>query len=203
MVRLCLAKSLQRFTGPDLRFSEIMKEWLKKYEAFLLDKGKSYTSISMYMRALQAIVNEGKNQGIITQVQYPFGKGKYEIPEEAGRKTALTLSQIGEVLKYPLLSDTEKKCRDLWFFSFLTNGINISDLLHLRYSKIANGHIRFFRQKTVGKSRKKREIVAVLLPEMKQIIEKWGNPNKSSDNFIILISVSPRNQLRGLTVLSL
>lgn len=177
-------KSLQRFSGRDLKFSEITKEWLKKYEAFLLEEGKSFTSISMYMRALQAIVNEGKSQGIITPAQYPFGKGKYEIPEEAGRKMALTLSQIGEVLQYPLFSDTEKRCRDLWFFSYLTNGINMSDLLQLRYSNIVNGYIRFFRQKTVGKSRKKREIVAVLLPEMQQIIEKWGNTNKKLDNFI-------------------
>ncbi|MBG0858441.1 MAG: site-specific integrase, partial [Bacteroidales bacterium] len=177
-------KSLRRYMRRDLKFSEITKEWLKKYETYLFEEGKSYTSISMYMRALQAIMNEGKKQGIISQAQYPFGKDKYKIPEEAGRKMALTLSQIGVVLKYPLLSDTEIKCRDLWFFSYLTNGINMSDLLHLRYSNISNGYIRFHRQKTVGKSRKKREIVAVLLPETKQIIEKWGNMDKKPNNFI-------------------
>ncbi|HOU03466.1 MAG TPA: site-specific integrase [Bacteroidales bacterium] len=177
-------KSIQRFVQRDMKFNEITKDWLKKYEAHLLEEGKSYTSISMYMRALQAIMNEGKRQGVISQAQYPFGKDKYEIPEESGRKMALTLTQIGEVLRFPLLSDTEKKCRDLWFFSYLTNGINMSDLLHLKYSNIVNGNIRFYRQKTVAKSRKKKEIVAVLLPEMKQIIERWGNPYKKADNFI-------------------
>lgn len=180
-------KSIQRHTNKDLKFSEITKEWLKKYETFLIEEGKSYTTISMYIRALQAIVNEGKQQGIISQAQYAFGKGKYEIPEETGRKLALTLSQIGEVLKYPLASETERRCRDLWFFSYLTNGINMSDLLQLKYSNIENGYIRFFRQKTVEKSRKKREITAVILPEMIQIIDEWGNKNKKPDSFIFSI----------------
>jgi integrase len=177
-------KSLQNYMNRDMKFSEITREWLKKYENYMLEEGKSYTTISMYIRALQAIVNEGKQQGIISQAQYPFGKGKYEIPEESGRKMALSLSQIGTVLKYPLTSETERRCRDLWFFSYLTNGINMSDLLQLRYSNIENGYIRFFRQKTVGKSRKKREIAAVLLPEMKHIITSWGNQKQKPNNYI-------------------
>ena len=82
---------------------------------------------------------------------------------------ALTLSQIGKVINYPLLSDTEKRCRDLWFFSYLCNGINVIDLLHLRYSDIENGKISFYRIKTINRSKTKKKIVAVLLPEMKKI----------------------------------
>lgn len=110
-----------------MKFSEVTKDWLKKYEVAMLEEDKSYTTISMYLRALQSIMNEAKDQGIITTSQYPFGRDRYKIPEGSGRKMALTLSQIKEVLDYPLLSETEKCCRDLWFFSYLTNGINMTD----------------------------------------------------------------------------
>lgn len=177
------AKILQRFTTVDLKFSDVTVTWLKKYEGFLLEDGKSFTSISMYMRSLQAIFNSGVREGVISKSRYPFGKGKYEIPQEEGRKMALTLAQIGKIINYQLTTDTEKRCRDLWFFSYLCNGINIVDLLHLKYSDIENGKISFYRIKTISRSKNKKKIVAIILPEMQQIIDKWGNP-KRPDNYI-------------------
>jgi integrase len=176
--------SIKDYSQRDLKFAEITVNWLKKYEEHLLEKDKSYTTISMYMRALQAIINDGKRQGVISQTQYPFGKGKYEIPQEEGRKMALTLSQIKAVLDYPLLTDNEKRCRDLWFFSYLCNGINAIDLLHLKYSDIENGKISFYRIKTLTRSKKKKKITAIMLPQMQLIIDRWGNPDTSPQNFI-------------------
>jgi len=178
------AKSIEKFTAKDLKFSDITVNWLQDYENFLLEKKKSYTTISMHIRALQAVINTGKEQGIITPSQYPFGKGKYEVPTGVGRKMALTLAQIGKVMDYTLLSNTEKRCRDLWFFSYLCNGINMNDLLRLRYSNIKDGEILFFRQKTIKKTKEKKEIAAILLPELQQIISKWGNPDRKPDNYI-------------------
>jgi integrase/recombinase XerD len=176
------AKSLQKYTGKDLKFSEITVDWLKKYEASLLEEEKSFTTISMYMRALQAIVNDGIKDGIINKTQYPFGKGRYEIPAETSRKLALTLSQIGKVVKCPLVTDTEKRCKDLWLFSYLCNGINMIDLLRLKYSDIENGRISFYRQKTIH-SKNKEKIIAVLLSQMQEIIDRWGNSVKP-DNYV-------------------
>jgi integrase/recombinase XerD len=176
-------KILQKFTEKDMKFADVTVAWLKKYETFLLEDGKSFTSISMYMRALQSIFNSGVREGVVSKSRYPFGKGKYEIPQEEGRKMALTLSQIGKVINYPLTTETEKRCRDLWFFSYLCNGINIVDLLHLKYSDLENGKISFYRIKTISRSKNKKKIVAIILPEMQQIINRWGNP-KRTDSYI-------------------
>jgi integrase/recombinase XerD len=178
------ATSIKKFTAADLKFSEITQDWLQRYEAHLLEQGKSYTTISMHLRALQATVNDAKTQGIISPAQYPFGKGKYEIPTGVGRKMALTLAQIGEVLKHPLLTDTERRCRDLWLFSYLCNGINMTDMLRLRYADVNAVEIHFYRQKTINKAKVKKEIVAVLLPEAQQVIDKWGNPDRRPENFV-------------------
>jgi len=63
----------------------------------------------------------------------------------------------------------------------LCNGINVADLLRLRYSNIVGDEIRFYRQKTLSRSKKKKEIVAVLLPEMHQVITRWGNSRQDND----------------------
>lgn len=178
------AKSIEGFTQRDLKFSDITVDWLNKFEKHLKDEDKSYTTISMYIRPIQAMMNQAQQNGIISHSQYPFGEGRYTIPTGTGRKMALTLEQIAEVLSYPLTTDTEKRCRDLWFFSYLCNGINMNDLLRLRYSSIQDGQIHFYRQKTIRKSARKKEITAELTKEMKDIIKKWGNPDKRPNNYI-------------------
>jgi integrase/recombinase XerD len=180
----CTLKSIETYSKKDLKYSEITVDWLKGYEKYMIDLGRSYSTVGMYMRTLRAIINEGKSQGIISNAQYMFGEGKYEIPTGVGRKMALTLSQIGEVLKYPLVIDKDRMCRDLWFFSYLCNGINIADLLRLKYSNIHIGEIRFYRQKTIKTANIKKDIAAILLPELRQIIDKWGNPDRKPDNYI-------------------
>jgi integrase len=74
--------------------------------------------------------------------------------------------------------------RDLWFFSYLTNGINFSDMLRLKYKDIAGGEIHFCRQKTIRTTKDQKEIAATLLPEMKAIIKRWGNKDKKPDSYI-------------------
>lgn len=178
-------------TEKDLKFTDITIDFLKKYELWLLNedkenkkKAKSFTTISMYMRALQSIVNEGIRAGYLPESKYPFGKDKYEIPIEEGRNLALTIAQIGEVLKYQPLTENELRSRDLWYFSYLCNGINFVDLLKLKFSDISNGEISFYRQKTINKVKKKKKISAPLLPQMQEIIDKWGNKNKLPDTYI-------------------
>ncbi len=167
-----------------LNIKSITPDFLEQYEEWLLDCGKKYTSISMFMRGLQAVLNDAITLGIITKNQYPFGKGKYERPEGEGRKLALDLDEINKLMNAPVVSDYEKRSRDLFYFSYLCYGININDLLRLKYSNIIDGEIFYFRAKTKSKSKKKTEIKAPLLPQMETIINKWGNTDRSPQNFI-------------------
>lgn len=178
----CAYNNMRRFTKSDLKFGDITVEWLQKYENWMLQDGLSLTTVYIYMRTLRALLNE--NRTFITNSQYPFGKDKYQIKKSQGRKMALTLSQINEILKLKLPTEEAKKYRDLWYFSFLCNGINISDLLRLKYSDIHNNEISFLRQKTIRTNNEQKKIFAPILPPMKRIIEKWGDPDTRKDNFI-------------------
>ncbi len=177
-------RSIELFAGKNIKFPQVTIEWLRKYEAYLLKEEKSYTTISMYMRALQVIMNEAKEAGIVKVAQHPFGKGKYEIPQHEGRNIALTIAQISKIVKYECSSDNEEMCRDLWFFSYLCNGANITDICKLRYSNIRNGEICFYRQKTVAKAKKKKLIHAIITPEMQNTINRWGNQGGTPEQFI-------------------
>lgn len=175
---------LEKYAGQKITFDSITIDWLKKYERAMLAEGKSYTTISIYIRCIRALFNDAKNIGIIKEAQYPFGRGKYEVPSGKGRKLALNLPQIKKLITFTDGFEATERYRDLWFFSYLCNGINVNDMLKLKYSNIDGDEIHFYRAKTIHTSKEKKEIEALLTPEMKQIIEKWGNPDKSPNNYI-------------------
>lgn len=177
-------KSVESYGGENISYMAVTVDWLKNYEKYMLKLGRAYTTIGMYCRAIRSVINEAKRAGIIKENQYPFGNGKYEIPTGTGRKLALTLQQIKSVANYTDGKETTEKYRDLWFFSYLCNGINFADMLTLKYSNIRNGEICFLRAKTARTSRVKKEVCAVLTPEMEVIIKRWGKKSPKPDDYI-------------------
>jgi len=177
-------KSVESYGGENISYTAVTVDWLKCYEKYMLKLGRAYTTIGMYCRAIRSIINEAKRAGIIKENQYPFGNGKYEIPTGTGRKLALTLQQIKSVANYTDGKETTEKYRDMWFFSYLCNGINFADMLTLKYSNIRNGEICFLRAKTTRTSKVKKEVCAILTPEMNAIIKKWGNKSQKPDEYI-------------------
>jgi integrase/recombinase XerD len=170
-----LLKSLEIFSNRDIDFETITVDWLKKYERHLLSSDKSYTTISMQMRVIRTLMNQAKRDGIIKETQYPFGKDKYEIKEGVSVKKALTLDQIKQIFYFTDGNETTERYRDLWVFSYLCNGINIADLVKLKFKDIKDGDICFVRQKTENTSKNRREIRASVTANIQNIIDKWGN----------------------------
>lgn len=186
----CALKSIEKYAGQSIQFAAVNVSWLKGFEKYLLKpsikgKSRSYTTVGMYVRAIRAIMNDAMSSGVIKANQYPFGKDKdqYEIPTGSGRKMALTLEQIKSIVDYKGNPATEHY-RDLWFFSYLCNGINFADLLSLKYSDIQSGEVCFLRAKTIRTKKEKKEIRAILTSEMETIIKRWGNPERRPNQYI-------------------
>jgi integrase len=173
---------VSEFAGENITFDMITVPWLKKCESYWL-KTKGHTTIGMHMRNLRAMMNEAKKNGVIRENQYPFGKDKYEIKTGESRKKALTIKQIGDIYRFSDGLEATEKYRDLWMFIYLCNGINVADLLRLKYSNIVDDEICFVRQKTERTSKTIKEIRASVTPEMQAIIQRWGNPY-GTDNYI-------------------
>ena len=176
--------SVEKFKGENITFASITPEWLKKYEKWLLSNNLSYSTVGMYMRAIRAIVNIGKKDGIIKPNDYPFGPKKYSIPTGEGRKLALTMPLIKKVIDFNDGVAGTARYRDLWFLSYLTNGANIGDLLRLKDIHFVDGEVRFFRAKTIRTSKKKKEVAAIVTPEIIAIIERWGVKGRKPNDYI-------------------
>jgi integrase len=177
---------LERFAGSNIVYHTVTTDWLNRYEKFLLAEKKSYSTIGIHMRTLRAILNDARRIGIIKESAYPFGRDKYEVKASEGRKMALTLEQIGQIVRYDDGSDATAKYRDYWLFLYLCNGINMADFVKLKYANIEDGEIYFVRQKTERTNRMRREIRAIVTPEMQAIIDRWGNP-PAPDSYIFPI----------------
>lgn len=176
-----ILKNVEKFGGKQIPLDYITVDWLRRFEKFLL-KDKNHTTVGMHMRAIRAMMNLARKSGAIKESQYPFGKDRYEIKTGEGRKKALTLEQIAQILKYEDGKDTERY-RDIWFFMYLCNGINTADLVRLKYKNIVDGEICYVRQKTANTTNTIKEIKAIITPEMQKIIDRWGNP-PSPDSLI-------------------
>ena len=80
---------IDQFAGKQISFQDVTINWLNRCEHFWLSTGSSYSSMSFYFRNLKCIINMARKDGIIKENQYPFGKGKYEVPNGSGRKLAI------------------------------------------------------------------------------------------------------------------
>ena len=190
-------KGLERFAGPRIRFESITVSWLEKYALFLRKEGKAQTTIAIHLRTLRAILNIVKQQGVIREAQYPFGRGlgQYHIQAGEGRKLALTLEQIGRLARYEDGSDATAKYRDYWLFLYLCNGINVADFVRLRFRDIVNGEICFVRQKTERLTRTRKEIRVIVTDRMQAIIDRWGN-SPAPDRFIFPVLDGSEDAMR-------
>jgi len=54
----------------------------------------------------------------------------------------------------------------------------------MKYSNIQNNEIYFIRAKTINTAKVKKEICALVTPEMQAIMDRWGNPDKHPNAYI-------------------
>lgn len=188
--------SLLKFDS-NISFQKITTKYLKAYENWFVDQGKSYTTVGIYMRNLRHIVNLAIKDRLINS--YPFGeaKDKYQIPVSNNNKKALSLNDIALLINYNSESKQEIDSLKYWLFSYLCNGMNFADMLNLKYSNIEKETLKFIRQKTKDTSKHKTQIEVVLLPKTFEIIEQLGNKDKDPDNYIFPIlkdELTPKDQ---------
>lgn len=183
-----------------LSFNEITVKWLQSYENWMKIEGKklndirepaSVTTISMNTRCLRKLYNLAIHEGEASAEKYPFGNdenGLYQPPQANNIKKALQKSEVIKIHEYqPETGTAEQFNKDLWIFSYLCNGMNISDIARLKYSQLRNNErIVFIRQKTASK-RKLKPIVVELTEQTKEIIERWGQKPATGDKHIFPI----------------
>lgn len=185
-----------------LTFDAVTIKFLNEYEKWMESEGNTFTTVSIYLRNLRTIFNKAKDEQEIDNDVYPFGEGKYVIPEGEGTKRALVKSDILKLFNYELPKESQlREARAYWFFSYLANGMNMRDICELRNRNFANDRFTFIRTKTKNTSKKKIKTIEVILTDpLKEIIKEFGNRSKNPNEFVFPIfnnSMSARDRVRA------
>jgi integrase/recombinase XerD len=168
-----------------LHFREITPSWLNRFENYLLENDRTYTTIGIYLRPLRALFNEAISEKVINSELYPFGRKKYEIPKPRGVKKALTKAQLKALYEAEPKTELQLKAKDYWFFLFNCAGLNIKDMMRLKYQNLQGDTLIYIREKTKRTSKTNlKPVVVYLNAYSKNFIEKYGNPDKNPDNYI-------------------
>ncbi|AKQ45800.1 hypothetical protein TH63_09335 [Rufibacter radiotolerans] len=171
-----------------MAFSEVTPDFLRRYDKWMVQNGKSATTVSMYLRTLRTLFNEAMAEGNVHPDLYPFGKRKYQVPASRNIKKALSKHDLKKIFEYQPKSDSEARARDYWWFSYLCNGINMKDIARLKYRQVGKDSITFVRAKTERTTRHdQRAITVEIEPEVAEIIRRWGNKPSLPDAYVFPI----------------
>jgi len=189
----CTLSSLTKFKErkklKPLIFDDVTIDFLNAWEKWMISEDNSLTTVGIYARNIRAILNKAKDAGLMKPENYPFGKGKFEIPAGSNVKKALTLAEVGKIYNYITPANSpEGRARDLWIFSYLCNGVNVKDIARMKFKNIDSDSIVFVRAKTERKQRQnQKSIVVPLTPEIKTIIKRTGNKTASPEEYVFPI----------------
>lgn len=191
---LCSKKKLLEYANkPNLDLVSITPKYLKSYENYLLNADISKTTIGIYLRALRVMFNYAIAKGFTDASNYPFSqnnneKNKYFIPTGSNIKKALTKDELKTLFLFDAKTPEQQKAKDFFFFSYSCNGMNIADIVNLRYRDIKGEYFYFTREKTKNTSKGNSGQIEVFLSDyVKEIIKKYGSEKKQPKQFIFEI----------------
>jgi integrase len=162
-----LGKYLSTTSKPDLKVEEVNNEFIEDFSEFMKDEGLAENTIHFYLRNLSAMYHLKDND----YTDNPFNRVNMRACPT--RKRALDKQAMQSIKDF----DSKGKksldlARDLFMFSFYTQGMPFVDIAYLKASDIENGTIRYKRHKT------NQPVTVTLVPEAKEIIRRYCNINK-------------------------
>ncbi len=170
----------------NLKVSQITPDFLKGYEKWMIDNGRSLTTVGMYVRALRTIFNIAIENEVIDASKYPFKK--YTIPSPQKISRTLKKEEIKQIINYTAKRDADAVALDYWVFSFISNGMNFKDIALLKYGNINGDFLEFRRAKTKRTTNNNSLPIMVPLDEnLSYIINKRGNKSKKKEDYIFPI----------------
>lgn len=171
-------------SGKQLNFVDITPAWLKKFEKHLKDKGKKKSTLGIYVRNLRVLFNLAIKKHHV-KAEYPFNEHKPKTSSK--RKIALTAEQISLIANYQTDDPKAQFYRDMFMFSFLACGMNMTDIARLRYSNIEGNEIVFVRKKTEAEENTEEPLQIPITKRMQSIIDTHGIRAVGYDSFIFPI----------------
>ena len=159
----------------NLHIMKITKEWLVKFENYINKKrGLSISTVGGYLRPLRAVYNIILKDNPMYEKLSPFNN--YQLPSSRTVNKALTKADLRTLLDAEPKTEQQQLAKDFWFFSLYANGMNINDIVRLRYKDFdfEAGKFFFYRHKTFNTNRSDLQRIIVHTNDyLLEIIEKY------------------------------
>ncbi|MEO7044582.1 MAG: tyrosine-type recombinase/integrase, partial [Ferruginibacter sp.] len=134
---------------------------------------------------------------------YPFGRKKYQIPTSRNLKKALTQDELKLVFYYKSSNEKLTIGKAYWLFCYLANGMNVKDMIFLRWKNIQGEYLIFERSKTENSTRNNPKPITVFITEdLMEIIKTHGNINRLPQDFIFPLMQTGLNSLEQFNLLN-
>lgn len=138
---------------------------MMSFADYLRRRGTTKNTQSFYFRILRAVCNRARGEGVAILPENLFDNvytGKART-----RKRALPIEDIRRIAAIEPKSEKEQLARDIFIFSFITRGMALIDIAHLRKGNVMADRLAYHRHKT-GKS-----ISMAWIPEMERIASRY------------------------------
>lgn len=144
-----------------IKFQDITTDWVASCLAYMknahqftkggIPKNLSPQSVQTYASCLKKVLNTAIDAGKLPlEVMRGFRNFKPNIVVE--KPFTLSIEELREFLHYPFATMRQRMMRDLFFFSFCTMGMNLTDIFHLDRKCVKwsgdEGEINYIRNKT-------------------------------------------------------
>ncbi|NJN28698.1 MAG: tyrosine-type recombinase/integrase [Cyclobacteriaceae bacterium] len=180
-------KSITKFKR-GLSLDDISIHFLKAYENWMLKRGNSISTVGIYTRCIRTLMNQAIDEGVFNRELYPFGRRRYVIPQPRNIKKALKIEEIEKIFNYVPENEGEALAKDYWIFSYLCNGMNMTDMAKLKNNDLSGDTIVFIRSKTTRTSRShQKPIVVIVNRHVQDIIDRRRNWQKDPDFYLFPI----------------
>lgn len=182
--------------GAKVRFGDFSKNLIEKWRDKMIAKGLSKTTANIYLRSLRVVLNEAQQLKLISVEPKALfrrlaigGKNSYDdrkehyLSVEQWRKLwhfYETNGEGNEVFQSwrPSYQRDRMEALAMMLFMYLADGMNLRDVLKLRYDSYYYQHdkkqLHFQRQKV--RERSGAKVIFPILPEIRVILERHGEP---------------------------
>lgn len=131
---------------------------------------KTKTTAGMYLRATRAVYN-------LIRKDFPdYPSWNHRISSKVGTHKAPTLTreQLQQFIKLKKVTPAQEEARRLFMISFYAGGMNMYDLLNMKWSDIKSDKLMFARQKT-----KRSNTAPIEIPITDELRHYLGEKNRS------------------------
>ncbi|WP_101688562.1 site-specific integrase [Dysgonomonas massiliensis] len=156
----------------DIYFSEIDVAWLRQFETFLRAKDLKQNSIGVKFRTLRTLYNRAISENLVKAEYYPFKTFKVSKLKETTLKRSINKAEIELIINHKATDYYTQLSIDLFYFSYLSGGINFVDMSYLTKDNIIDNRLIYTRRKT------KKLIKLPIQDRAMEIIERYNSNSK-------------------------